>query len=92
MNNHERFCSGGRWVALSGRQGAARDYVLSRITVTRKKTKESSADAPRVERVVLKPHRFKIFRTWGRDGLEGCWDLTATNLRVRPMMACYGNV
>ncbi len=63
MNEHERSCSGGRWVALSGRQGAARDYGLSRLTVTRKETKESSADAPRVERVVLKAHLAKIFRT-----------------------------
>ncbi len=63
MNENERSCSGGRWVALSGRQGAAWDYGLSRLVVTRKGTKESSADAPRVERGVLKAHLAKIFRT-----------------------------
>ncbi len=63
MNEHERCCSGGRWVALSGRQDAAREYGLSRLTVTRKETKLSSADAPRVERLVLKAHLANIFRT-----------------------------
>ncbi len=92
MNEHERSCSEGRWAALSGRQGAARNYGLSRRTVTRKETKESSADAPRAERVVLKAHLAKIFRISDRDGLGGRSDLTATNLGVRPMMACNGNV
>ncbi len=63
MNEHERSCSGGRLVTLSGRQGAARDYGLSRLTVARRETKESSADAPRVERMVLKAHLAKIFQT-----------------------------
>ncbi len=63
MNKHERSSSGGRWVALSGRQGVTQDYSLSRLTVTRKEQKESSADAPRVERVVLKAHLAKILRT-----------------------------